>query len=87
MKVEKNLVMLAPESCESEQNWLSHDFFEKICSGGGDGDDTKSLHQVMHQNTFSWKNHNLMSFAWIHMILVPTLAHFSLLSSYVVTKQ
>ncbi len=87
MKVEKDAVTLAPESCEYEQNWLSYEFFEKICSGGGDGDDTKSLHQVMHQITFSLKNHNLMSFAQIHMILVPTLAHFFLLSSYVVKKQ
>jgi len=68
MKVENNPVMLAPEWCESKQNWLSYDFFEKTCSGGGDGDDPKSLHQVMHQNTLFWKNHNLMSFARIHMI-------------------
>ena len=53
MKVEKDVVALAPESCEYEQNWLSYEFFEKMCSGGGDGDDTKSLHQVMHQITFS----------------------------------
>jgi len=26
MKVEKNAVVLAPESCESKQNWLSYDF-------------------------------------------------------------
>ena len=45
MKVEKNAVVLAPESCESEQNWLSYDFFVKTYSGDGDGDDTKSLHQ------------------------------------------
>ena len=51
MKVGKNVVMLAPESCESKQNWLSYDFFEKTYSGDGDGDATKSLHQVMHQNT------------------------------------
>ena len=42
----KNVVMLAPESCESKQNWLSYDFFEKTYSGDGDGDDTN-----MHQNT------------------------------------
>jgi len=48
VKVERNVVMLAPESCESEQDWSSYEFFENICSGGGDGDDTKSLHQVMH---------------------------------------
>ena len=53
MKVEKNVVVLVQESCESEQNSLSYDFFEKICFGAVDGDDTKSLHQVMHQNTFS----------------------------------
>ena len=47
MKVEKNAVMLAPESCESEQNWLSYDFFVKTYSGDGDGDNTKSLHQVI----------------------------------------
>jgi len=51
MKVKKNAVVLAPEWCESKQNWLSYDFFEKTCSGGGDGDNTKSLHQVEHQNT------------------------------------
>ncbi len=55
MKVEKNVVVLAPESCESEQNWLSYEFFKKTCSSGGDSDDTKSLHQVMHQNTFFLK--------------------------------
>jgi hypothetical protein len=49
VKVEKNAVVLAPESCESKQNLLSYDFFEKTCSGAGAGDDTKSL----HQNTFS----------------------------------
>ena len=43
--------------------------------------------QVMHQNTLFWKNHNLMSFVWIHMILVPTQPHFSVLSSYVLTKK
>jgi len=47
------VVVLAPESCESEQNRLSYDFVEKTYSGGGDGDDTMSLHQVMHQDTFS----------------------------------
>ena len=87
MKVEKNAVVLAPESCESKQNWLSYDFFEKTCSGGGDGDDLKSLHQVMHQNTLFWKDHNLISFARIYMIFVPTLFHFSLLLSYVLTKK
>ena len=40
MKVEKNAVALAPESCESKQNSLSYDFFEKTCSDGGDGNDT-----------------------------------------------
>ena len=50
MKVEKNAVILALESCESKQNWLSYDFFEKTYSGGGDGDDPKSLHQVMKQS-------------------------------------
>ena len=79
--------MLAPESCKSKQNWLSYDFFEKTCSGGGNDDSTKWLHQVMHQNTLFWKNHNLMSFAWIHMILVPMRPHFSLLSSYVLAKK
>jgi len=53
MKVEKSAVVLEPESCESEQNWLSYDFFEKTYSGGGDGDHTKSLHLVMHQKPFS----------------------------------
>jgi len=48
MKVEKNAVVLAPESCESEQNWLSYDFFVKTYSAGGDGDDTKSFHEVIH---------------------------------------
>jgi len=87
MKVEKNAVMLAPESCESKQNWLSYDFFENTYPGDGDGDDPKSLHQVMHQNTLFWENHNLMSFARIHMIFVPLLPHFSLLSPYVLTKK
>jgi len=87
MKVETNAVVLVPESCESKQNWLSYDFSEKICFGGGDGDDTKSLHQVMHQNTLFWKNHNLMSFAQIHMILVPLWPHFSVLSPYILTKK
>jgi len=41
MKVGKNVVMLAPESCESKQNWLSYDFFEKTYSGDGDGDDNQ----------------------------------------------
>ena len=62
-------------------------FFEKTYPGDDDGDDTKSLHQVMHQNTLFWKNHNLMSFARIHMILVPTRPHFSLLSPYVLAKK
>jgi hypothetical protein len=62
-------------------------FFEKTYPGDGDGDDTKSLHQVMHQNTLFCKNHNLMSFAWNHMILVPTRPHFSLLSPYVLAKK
>ena len=62
-------------------------FFEKTYPGDGDGDDTKSLHQVMHQNTLFWKNHNLMSFARIYMIFVPVLPHFSLLLSYVLTKK
>ncbi len=62
-------------------------FFEKTYPGDGDGDDTKSLHQVMHQNTLFWKNHNLMSFARIHMILVPMRPHFSLLSPYVLAKK
>ena len=52
-----------------------------------DGDSTKWLHQVMHQNTLFWKHHNLMSLAWIQMILVPMRPHFSLLSSYVLTKK
>jgi hypothetical protein len=29
-------------------------------------------HHHHHQNMFSQKNHNLISFAQIHMILVPT---------------
>jgi len=77
LKVKENAIVLAPESCESKQNWLSYDFFEKMCSGDGDGDDTKSLHQVMHQNTFSLKIHNSMSFAWIYMIFVLTPSHVS----------
>ena len=76
MKVEKSVVVLAPEPCESEQNWLSYDFFENTYPGDSDGDDTKSLHQLMHQNTLFWRIHNLMSFAWIHMILVPMRPHF-----------
>ena len=48
MKVEKKVVVLAPELCESEQNWLGYDFFVKTYSGDGDGDDTKSLHQVIY---------------------------------------
>jgi len=47
MKIEKNAVVLAPESCESKQTWLSYDFFENTYSGDGDGDDgddPKSLH-------------------------------------------
>ena len=44
MQIEKNAVVVEPESCESEQNWLSYDFFEKTCS-----DD--DANQVMHQNT------------------------------------
>jgi len=79
--------MLAPESCESKQNWLSYDFFDNTYSGDGDGDDPKSLHQVMHQNTLFWENHNLMSFARIHMIFVPLLPHFSLILPYVHTKK
>ena len=79
MKIEKNAVVVEPESCESEQNWLSYDFFEKTCS-----DD--DANQVMHQNTFSWKNHNLTSFARIHLIFAPTRPHFYLLSPYVLTK-
>ena len=84
MKVEKNTVMLV---LESKQKWLNYDFFEKTYSGDSDGDDTKSLHQVMHQKTLFLKNYNLMSFAWIHMILVPLLPHFSLLSPYVLTRK
>ena len=87
MKVKKSAVVLAPEPYESEQNWLSYDFFENTYPGDGDGDDTKSLHQVMHQNTLFWKFHNLMSFARIHMILVPMRPHFSVLSFYVLTKK
>ncbi len=83
MKVEKNVVMLAPESCESEQNWLSYDFFKKTCSSGGDDTWTKSCTRT----PFFLKNHNLISFAHIHMILVPTRPHFSLLSPYVLTKK
>ena len=30
---------------------VSYDFFVKTYSGDGDGDDTKSLYQVIHQNT------------------------------------
>ena len=60
MKVEKNVVMLAPESCESKQNSLSYDFFKKRCSGAWLG-----WHH--HQNMFSQKNHNLISFVLLGM--------------------
>jgi hypothetical protein len=76
MKVEKHGRASAQKSCESEQNSLSYDFFKKRCSGAM----TWYHHQHQHQNMFSQKNHNLISFAWIHMILVPTRPHFSLLS-------
>jgi hypothetical protein len=33
MKVQKNVVALVQESCESEQNSLSYDFFKTRCSG------------------------------------------------------
>jgi hypothetical protein len=39
------------------------------------------------EHLFFFKNHNLISFAHIHMILVPTRPHFSLLSPYVLTKK
>jgi len=39
------------------------------------------------EHLFFKKNHNLISFARIHMILVPTQPHFSLLSPYVLTKK
>ena len=42
MEVDKHSVMLALESCKSEQNWLSYEFFEKTCSGDDDGDNPKS---------------------------------------------
>jgi len=58
MKVENYGKALAQESCESEQNSLSYDLFKKGCSH--------------HQNMFSQKSHNLISFAQIHMILMPT---------------
>jgi hypothetical protein len=56
VKEEKNAGAMTPESCESKQNSLSYEFFKKGCSGVADADDIKSLHQVMHQNTFSQKN-------------------------------
>ena len=78
MEVDRNLVMLAPESCESKKNWLSYDFFEKTC---GDSDIPKSCTRT------PYKIHNLMSFAQIHIIFVLMLSHFSLPSSYVLTKK
>jgi len=33
VKVEKNVGAMAQESCESEQNSLSYEFFEKMHSG------------------------------------------------------
>jgi len=83
MKVEKNGRALAQKSCESEQNSLSYDFIKKRGSGAWLGGVTWYDHHHHHQNMFSQKNHNLISFAQIHMILVPTQLHFSLLSFYV----
>jgi hypothetical protein len=79
MKVEKNGRALAQKSCESEQNSLSYDFFQnKVfwCM-------TWDHHHHHHQNMFSQKNHNLIRFAQIYMILVPTQPDVCLLPFYV----
>jgi hypothetical protein len=41
----------------------------------------------LHQSIMFLKNHNLMSFARIHLIFEPVLPHFSLPLPYVLTKK